>query len=110
MSTEEGERSYSLSRNRFNQQLKTQRFTYHDDAIASMIGFLRIKREGDKEIISDEIEPFQLQLLCQYVERRILEEKQGADAQGMSIVNETDLGGAITGGSDDGVVITGSYL
>lgn len=63
----------------------TPTFTYDDDTIRMMLGFLA-GRHGT-------IEPFQLQLLCQHIERVIVPQKLRAGASSTIEITANDLGG-----------------
>ncbi|HYK34678.1 hypothetical protein [Alloacidobacterium sp.] len=63
----------------------TPTFTYADDTIRMMLGFLA-GRHGT-------IEPFQLQLLCQHVERVIVPQKLRTSTSSTIAITADDLGG-----------------
>jgi tetratricopeptide (TPR) repeat protein len=71
--------------------LLTPKFQYDETALKAIINFLRKKKVGEKTIMSDEIEPFQLQLLCQNVELNILKSKIANNEE--LLIKEKDLGG-----------------
>jgi len=66
----------------------TNAFQYTPEAVEAMLQFLSKRQERDRVIATDEIDPFQLQLLCQYIENIVHEHPE------KSIIQEDDLGGA----------------
>ncbi|NIV99353.1 hypothetical protein GWN26_09505, partial [Candidatus Saccharibacteria bacterium] len=78
-----------------NEQLATKQFSYNADTIDAIVKFLQKRKEGDRTITSGEIEPFQLQLLCQHIEKMIYEkQKQVVGKTKEQIrVRKEDLGG-----------------
>jgi hypothetical protein len=72
-------------------QITAAGFTYAPDAIAAMLDFLCKRREKDRMINTDEVEPFQLQILCQHLEARVGKQTHAATNQIM--VQKSDLGG-----------------
>ncbi len=76
-----------------DESLSTREFTYDEKAITAILNFLQKRKEGKNIVDSNEIEPFQLQLLCQHIEKSIYN-RQHAEAKKMDYsVNEEDLGG-----------------
>lgn len=73
------------------QEFQTTSFHYAPETIDSMLDFLYKQRKRDEVSISDEVEPFQLQLLCQHVESTILEKVDRKE--GEIVIQKTDLGG-----------------
>ena len=69
----------------------TPAFRYAPETLAAMLDFLGKRKERDKIVQTDEIEPFQLQLLCQHVEQTILPKKRERGAE-MAILPD-DFGG-----------------
>jgi len=74
-----------------DEQISTQRFSYAPDAIEAMLTFLGKQKQSKSEGTAGEIEPSQLQLLCQHIENQIRDKtvEENADI----IVTESDLGG-----------------
>jgi len=58
-----------------NKQLQTRRFSYTKRAINTMIKFLSEGRKGKEIVRTDEIELFQLQVLCQHIEKKVITKK-----------------------------------
>lgn len=71
--------------------LITPGFEYDESALNAIINFLSKKKAYEKTNKPDEIEPFQLQLLCQHVELNILKSK--IDNNEELVIREKDLGG-----------------
>lgn len=69
----------------------TKPFTYDDLAVEQMLDFLGTQEVRGKEEITDEVECFQLQLLCQSIEVKVKERQK--EAQGDIIVDENILKG-----------------
>src|SRR3990172_4386503 len=74
-----------------NEHLDTKPFSYSEDALNEILNFLNRHRKGKKQIESDEIEPFQLQLLCQEFENKIWQKQQTGDE--VIEIKQNDLGG-----------------
>ena len=75
-------------------KFNTSSFSYSDQAITEILEFLRKKREGKEIIHSNEIEPFQLQLICQHLEDRILKKEKSAGSNSQKFeITSTDIGG-----------------
>lgn len=64
----------------------TLAFRYAPETLAAMLDFLGKRKERDKIVQTDEIEPFQLQLLCQDIETKIRQQRKAT-------VQIDDLGG-----------------
>ena len=67
-------------------------FGYTEGALQRILGFLARRRQGSESVSGDDVEPAQLQLVCQYVEELVrtrLMRHGGAQVQ----VSEADLGG-----------------
>ncbi|MET0069737.1 MAG: tetratricopeptide repeat protein [Candidatus Thiodiazotropha sp.] len=69
-----------------NEELESRTFTYSDDAIEMLVSFLTRKRSRGGFITSEEVEPFQLQIICQSIEKKALELLQ--DPQPIVITRE----------------------
>jgi pentatricopeptide repeat protein len=78
-----------------DKQISAGVFRYEPGAVEMMLDFLckQKKREGfvTKDVIEDEVESFQLQLLCLHIERKV-QRKTDKDA-GEAVVKKEDLGG-----------------
>ena len=59
-------------------RLRTQRFSYSAGAASTILTFLRTKDERGKAVLTPRIDPSQLQIICQHVERSILPRKAAA--------------------------------
>lgn len=66
-------------------------FSYAPETIAAMLDFLGKRKERDKIVQTNEIEPFQLQLLCQHVENNILPKKRQRNEE--TVIHPGDFGG-----------------
>ncbi len=74
-----------------DEHVKSKGFLYADETIDEMLDFLCKRRERGESVKTDEVEPFQLQLLCQHIEEKVNAE---ADKEtGEYIVQPEDLGG-----------------
>jgi len=74
------------------EEFGTGTFRYEENAVDDILDYL-CKRKIKKEIVvADEVEPSQLQLLCQYVESLVLE-KSRKDEKKQIIIKTSDLGG-----------------
>ncbi len=73
-------------------KLHTKPFSYASDAVEEMLDFLCTHRVRNQEIISDEVDPNQLQLLCQHIENTV-RLKQSGKPDGKVEVQKEDLGG-----------------
>ncbi len=66
----------------------TPPFSWSDETLEKVLDFLSEQRLGEgKTTVGKEVEPFQLQLICQHVEQTVRERK-------LEIVTPEDLGGA----------------
>jgi tetratricopeptide (TPR) repeat protein len=72
-----------------DERIGTQAFTYAEDALDAMLDYLSKHKERKGEVIKDEVESFQLQLLCRYIESNIKKKKNGP----LFVVKKEDLGG-----------------
>lgn len=72
-------------------ELRTPRFEYAPNTVDQLIDFLCQRRVGDQLISGDEVEPFQLQLICQHVERMV--DARARDAKDPLSISFADLGG-----------------
>ena len=76
---------------RADEQITAKRFKYAPETVEAMLDFLRKRKEGNRLIDTDEVEPFQLQLLCQHIEKSIHKKQSEQDAD--IVVQVHDLGG-----------------
>jgi hypothetical protein len=67
-------------------QIKTSGFRYAPEAVAAMLDFLCKLKEREQEVMTDVVEPFQLQLLCQDIETKVRQQQK-------TIVRNEELGG-----------------
>ena len=58
-----------------HEAFSTPKFAYEEGAIDTILRFLRQQRFGERRIDTDYVEPFQLQLICQFIETNIVEGK-----------------------------------
>lgn len=65
-------------------------FTFEKGAIGEMLDFLCAQRVS-RSVITREVEPFQLQILCQHVEATVRDRLTAVD--GAAVVRRSDLGG-----------------
>jgi hypothetical protein len=74
-----------------DKDIHSAKFTYTSDAVDAMIDFLSKKKERDETILADEVEPLQLQLLCQHIENEV---RKRSELEGTGVViQKSDLGG-----------------
>jgi tetratricopeptide (TPR) repeat protein len=76
-----------------HEDLATRRFTYTAEALKAILNFLSKQTKEEKTIESKGIEPFQLQLICDDVERRIFSRQARTSKDENIIVTEKELGG-----------------
>jgi tetratricopeptide (TPR) repeat protein len=76
-----------------DEQIFTQRFRYSEDAVNTMLDYLSKRQERCGVVNKDEVESFQLQLLCWHIETKILEKVVKAGGQEELEVKKEDLGG-----------------
>ncbi len=75
-------------------RLASPRFRYTDPAAQAIVEFLGARQAHGRAARSGMIDPCQLQLICQHVERAILPERAaGVDADVVVEITEADLGG-----------------
>jgi hypothetical protein len=73
-------------------RLSRPRFVYRDEAVDAILGFLRTKEEHGTEVQTSTVDPSQLQIICQHIERSIVPQKE-APPDGLVEITEDDLGG-----------------
>ncbi|HLP59326.1 MAG TPA: tetratricopeptide repeat protein, partial [Candidatus Deferrimicrobium sp.] len=76
-----------------DEQMLTRRFRYSEDALNMMLDYLSKRQERGGVVNKDEIESFQLQLLCRHIETNILEKASKASGQDEFVIKKEDLGG-----------------
>jgi hypothetical protein len=72
---------------------ETAPFMYREDALQRILTFLAGSRHGSEMVTGDEVEPAQLQLVCQYVEELVRTRLAVRHAGTRVEVSEADLGG-----------------
>ena len=75
LTQEQAQKAIEEPANLKNKQLQTRRFSYTKRAINTMIKFLSEGRKGKEIVRTDEIELFQLQVLCQHIEKKVITKK-----------------------------------
>ncbi len=76
-----------------DERISTPRFRYSEEAVNTMLDYLSQRRERGGVVSKDEVESFQLQQLCRYIEAGILEKVGKAGGQEEWEVKKEDLGG-----------------
>jgi hypothetical protein len=77
-------------------RLVTRRFSYSDDATQAILDFLRARESGRGTALSRSIDPSQLQIICQHVERSIVPSKRSdGDSDSTVAISEADFGGHV---------------
>jgi hypothetical protein len=76
-----------------DERLGSQRFTYTQAASQEILDFLSTETERDTVVRTDTVDPSQLQIVCQYVERAILPHKVAATPTAPVEIDAADLGG-----------------
>ncbi|GAK50944.1 Tfp pilus assembly protein PilF [Candidatus Moduliflexus flocculans] len=66
-------------------------FQYAPDAVDAMLDFLCKQQQKQNTVLTDEVEPAQLQLLCQHIEQHVRTRQRRAAAA--IVVQKNDLGG-----------------
>jgi hypothetical protein len=74
-------------------RLGSSRFAYSQAASDLILDFLRTRTVRGTVVHADAVDPSQLQIVCQFVERSILPNKQPSDADGPIEIDDVDLGG-----------------
>jgi tetratricopeptide (TPR) repeat protein len=74
-----------------DEAIDTASFSYSRDTVNMMLDFLCKRKEKDGIKITDEVESFQLQLLCKHIEDKVKE--RVGKKQGNIVVKKDDLGG-----------------
>jgi tetratricopeptide (TPR) repeat protein len=72
-------------------EIHSAKFCYASESVDAILDFLCKRKEKDKVMMTDEVEPFQLQVLCQDIESKVLERPK--DKGTNVIVQKSDLGG-----------------
>jgi tetratricopeptide (TPR) repeat protein len=74
-----------------DEYVRAKGFSYADETVDEMLDFLSERRERGEIVRTDEVEPFQLQLLCQHIEETVIK-KVEREGNG-KVVRKSDLGG-----------------
>jgi tetratricopeptide (TPR) repeat protein len=74
-----------------HEAIQVESFKFADDAVDMMLDFLCKQREREEIKITDEVEPFQLQILCRYMEDKSRVKRKKIESE-VTIAKE-DLGG-----------------
>jgi hypothetical protein len=75
-----------------DQRLATPQFAYSEGAAHAILAFLGARQDRGRPVLTQTIDPSQLQIICQHVERSILPKKSASDGAVVEI-SEDDLGG-----------------
>lgn len=73
--------------------VRAKGFSYAPETVEEMLDFLCERRERGKIAKTNEVEPFQLQLLCQHIEEVVNTRTDKKDEQDDYVVPKSDLGG-----------------
>ncbi|MEM9038387.1 MAG: hypothetical protein AAGD33_00690 [Actinomycetota bacterium] len=82
-----------------DEHLVTQRFAYSEEAAQQILHFLQHTERASATTIAEanrsrsSVDPSQLQIICQYVERRVLPTKPARSTDGVIEIEAADLGG-----------------
>lgn len=74
-----------------DERFSTSTFSYHPDTVQAILDYLSRRAQTGVASTSRDVEPFQLQLVCQRVERQVMKRQHQAKAQ--IVITMTDLGG-----------------
>lgn len=74
-------------------RIGSARFEYTEEAAQEILDFLRTTTERGSTIRGDTVDPSQLQIICQYIERAILPQKKPAGSKSLVTIEAHDLGG-----------------
>lgn len=75
-----------------SEEIRVPAFAYAPEAVDAIIGFLGRQGAGVRATAADEVEPFQLQLLCKHVERTIVS-RAPQESGTLQVYDGEDLGG-----------------
>jgi Novel STAND NTPase 1 len=90
---DDAERAISAPAGADDPRLETPRFTYSADAVLTILSFLGVHPDGHAAA-SGSVDPSQLQIVCQHVERSIVPGKQAQPVPGQLVeISASDLGG-----------------
>ncbi len=95
-------------------RISIPKFKYTEEAVKQMLSFLCKRRKKKQLVSTNEVEPSQLQLLCQHMENKILNRMNRDNTD--PIIKEKDLGGekgmnlVLQNFYDNQVNQTGSFL
>ena len=77
-----------------DERLDSRRFEYTEEAAGAILSFLRTSSVRGVTKLADGVDPSQLQIVCQYVERAIVARKsEGLDPEAVVRIEAADLGG-----------------
>lgn len=76
-----------------DEYIQSRGFSYAPETVEEMLNFLCERRERGKVIKTDDVEPFQLQLLCQHIEEEINAKLKKNEVENGYIVKKRDLDG-----------------
>ena len=93
LSTEQAKQAIVEPARLENNKLTSYRFSYSPKAVRTIIHFLSKYKDKNSIIQTDKIEPFQLQLICQDIENKILRKQVKKDSEKKIVISEKDLGG-----------------
>jgi hypothetical protein len=74
-------------------RLHSPRFSYTPAACAEILDFLRTTTDRDTVVEGSAIDPSQLQIVCQYIERAIVPSKHRSSPDETVVIDAPDLGG-----------------
>ncbi|MEN6319074.1 MAG: tetratricopeptide repeat protein [Syntrophaceae bacterium] len=72
-------------------EIKSVTFKYTTEAVKAILDFLCKRKEKGESKSTDEVEPFQLQVICQHIESNV--NKRAESEETIVIIQESDLGG-----------------
>ncbi len=72
-----------------DEAFETVPFSYREEAVEEIVTFLGKRRLGEETVETEEVEPVQLQLICQYLEEKVRDRKVVRKGE----ISDTDLGG-----------------
>ncbi len=89
--TRDGARAAVIEPARLEEEaFDTAPFAYREAAVEQILGFLARRRHGAETVAGDDVEPAQLQLICQYLEEKVRARETGG---GELRISEADVGG-----------------
>jgi tetratricopeptide (TPR) repeat protein len=76
-------------------RILTSNFDYKEDAVEMILNFLCEQKERGGSVLKDEVESFQLQLICRSIENKLSLGVEGENANNNFVVRKEDIGGQI---------------